>query len=332
MLQLKIDNHARAPIYRQISDQIVLLIRSGRLSDGDHLPTERDLALQLQVARGTVKKAYEILVQQNYVVASRGRGSVVKSGAAAVPAARHEQAAGRIAEAILALEDLGFSYREIADLFGLMLARRQEEVARFAIASVDCNPEALGIYQKQLAMLTHMSTSRILLSELRQAGSPDAMLAPFDIILTTANHYEELRQLAPGVAHKVVQVIVAPTQATLIALARLEAGGTAGIVHQSSRFFEIIVGWLKKSGFQGQAKGFNTGLGSAEELDSFVSDKATLIMPPGYAAQLAHDYLRVINRFRLNGGQLIDFDYQIERGSLLHLEDLIKSLLNKSRK
>jgi len=415
-LRLKIDESSEAPIYRQISEQIAALIKSGRLRRGEHLPPERELALQLKIARGTVKKAYESLVHQRYIVAARGRGSTVAldadstdyenepgagsgnslknagfsdmhsqqngqaeaadgqreraqggfsqvngirvrnglrpgaeelestsvraksaaieavAGSASAPLNRAEQADRMLTDAIIGLEDLGFNYKQINDLFGLMLARRREQVSRFAIASVDCNPEALGIYQKQLAMLTHMNTARILLTELHAAASADAMLEPFDLILTTSNHVDELRKMAPKMSGKVVPVIVAPTQATLIALARLETGSRAGVLHQSGRFFSIIRGWLQKSGFQGDVKGFNTELETAEELESFVSDRSVLVTPPGFAAQLSGEQLRVINRFRMNGGQLIDFEYQIERGSLLHLEELIRSLINKTRK
>ncbi len=410
-LRLKIDESSEAPIYRQISEQIAALIKSGRLRRGEHLPPERELALQLKIARGTVKKAYESLVHQRYIVAARGRGSTVAldpdtggsegqpgrnavtspdessaaaetrrktpgltdmrtqsqndhlldlrarnglrpepegrdaiaglsavsssgvaSGNVSIHPSRAEQADRMLTDAIIGLEDLGFNYKQINDLFGLMLARRREQVSRFAIASVDCNPEALGIYQKQLAMLTHMNTARILLTDLHAAASPDMMLEPFDLVLTTSNHVEELRELAPKMAGKVVPVIVAPTQATLIALARLETGSRAGVLHQSGRFFSIIRGWLQKSGFQGDVKGFNTELETAEELESFVSDRSVLVTPPGFAAQLSGEQLRVINRFRMNGGQLIDFEYQIERGSLLHLEELIRSLINKTRK
>ncbi|GAB1352236.1 hypothetical protein MASR1M12_09670 [Erysipelotrichia bacterium] len=76
-LRLKIDESSEVPIYRQISEQIAALIRSGRLRRGEHLPPERELALQLKIARGTVKKAYESLVNQRYIVAARGRGSTV---------------------------------------------------------------------------------------------------------------------------------------------------------------------------------------------------------------------------------------------------------------
>ncbi|PKL40301.1 MAG: hypothetical protein CVV41_19755 [Candidatus Riflebacteria bacterium HGW-Riflebacteria-1] len=354
MLPVKIDSSGQEPIYRQISSQIAALIRAGRLTPGQQLPPERELALQLKVARGTIKKAYEALVQQHYIVAARGRGSLVarnaqsagvdspneqvttdRSGQNAPGSAaisRIDLATRLIKENIYKLEDLGFSYREIADLFGLLLGRREEEMARFAIAAVDCNPETLGIFQSQLALLTHLTTARILFSDLREVPDPSAMLAPFDLILTTSNHIDELRRLAPAVADKAVPVVVAPSQNTLIALARLDNQCRAGVLYQSSRFFQIIGGWVKKSGFNGALAGIGYYTETPEEIEKFIDDKDVLIVPPGFVAQLSSELLHMINRFRQRGGQLIDFAYQIERGSLLHLEELIKNLLNRPGK
>lgn len=331
-MPVKIDSTAGVPIYRQISEQIAALISAGKLAEGDRLPPERELSEFLGVARGTVKKAYENLVYNRLVVAARGRGSVVAGTSVAAADNRQAMAAQRVTETILALEDLRFSYREIADLFGLMLVRRREEVSRFTIAAVDCNPEALGIYQKQLTMLTHMTTARIMLKELRESADADSILAPFDVILTTVNHIEELRQLAPTAAKKAVPVMVSPTQNTLISMARIDGRSRVGILYLSDRFREIISGWLKKSGFMSVAAGFDAETCSVDELELFVSNKDVLIVPPGYAAQLPAGMLQILNRFRMSDGQLIDFDYQIERGSLMHLEELIKNLLLQPRK
>ncbi|MDD3148883.1 MAG: GntR family transcriptional regulator, partial [Candidatus Riflebacteria bacterium] len=66
-LRLRIDPRSDSPIYRQISEQIASMVEAGKLRRGEHLPPERELALQLKIARGTVKKAYESLVQQRYI-------------------------------------------------------------------------------------------------------------------------------------------------------------------------------------------------------------------------------------------------------------------------
>ncbi len=339
---LAVSSSSSEPIYRQISAHIAGLIGSGNLGSGDRLPPERELAMTLGVARGTVKKAYEILVNQGLVVAARGRGSVVATHERHLPENRQEIAAHKLFQAIIELEDLNFSHREMADLFGLMLAQRREEVSRFTIAVVDCNSEALGIYQRQLALLTHMLTARFLLSELRDNPLVEETLTPFDLILTTGNHIDELRKLAPGVADKTVAVVVSPEKSTLISLARLSNSASVGVVFHSSRFNEIIGGWLKKSGYMAAVSGIqiaDAAVGAEQidektlrELESFVNSMQVLIVPPGYAARFPMSVLGLFNRFRAAGGQVIDFEYQIERGSLMHLEEMIKNLLRQKRK
>jgi GntR family transcriptional regulator/MocR family aminotransferase len=52
-------------------------IRAGRLHAGTRLPSSRDMAGQLGVARGTVSAAYDQLVAEGYLVAQRGSGTRV---------------------------------------------------------------------------------------------------------------------------------------------------------------------------------------------------------------------------------------------------------------
>lgn len=334
MMTLKIDNNLNVPVYKQIGRHVARLINSGRLAGGEQLPPERELAQRLKVARGTIKKAYEMLVQQKLIVATRGRGSIVVGGT--LPghetAGRMEQAQQKILATISDLETLNLSYREIAGLFSLCLAQREEEVAQFRIAAVDCNPEALGIYRQQIAMLTRMSLAQFLFADLESENSPEKVLEPFDLIITTSSHIEQLRSLVPGLAEKCVPVVVSPSSATLVALARIMANQKVGVVFQSKRFFEIISIWLKKSEFTGPVSGFAVEDCRAEDFAAFIGSCQVLIIPPGFAAGLSPALLQAISRYRQNAGVLIDFAYEIERGSLLHLEDLIKNLLNKARK
>ena len=50
-----------APAYRQVADSVEQMITSGRLSPGDWLPTETDLATQLGVNRSTVREGLRAL-------------------------------------------------------------------------------------------------------------------------------------------------------------------------------------------------------------------------------------------------------------------------------
>ncbi|GAA3872502.1 PLP-dependent aminotransferase family protein [Saccharothrix violaceirubra] len=62
---------------RAVESELRRAVRDGRLAPGTRLPSSRDLAAQLGVARGTVTSAYAQLVGEGYLVARRGSGTAV---------------------------------------------------------------------------------------------------------------------------------------------------------------------------------------------------------------------------------------------------------------
>lgn len=68
----------------QIRDQIAGLITTGALARGDRLPSVRQLATDLQVAPGTVAKAYRTLESDGSVVSRAGAGTRVSEQASSV--------------------------------------------------------------------------------------------------------------------------------------------------------------------------------------------------------------------------------------------------------
>ncbi|MGE0008804.1 MAG: PLP-dependent aminotransferase family protein [Parvibaculaceae bacterium] len=76
---LALSRKAGAPLAEQISNGIGAAILEGRLAAGARLPSWRDLAAQLGVARGTVKAAYERLADDRLIVASGPRGTHVSN-------------------------------------------------------------------------------------------------------------------------------------------------------------------------------------------------------------------------------------------------------------
>src|ERR1039457_6406748 len=82
MLELtNLDPGSQIPLYRQIFDQIRLLIDSGRLEAGRKLPPTRELAGQLGLNRATVSAAYELLEADGLITGHVGGGSFVASPA-----------------------------------------------------------------------------------------------------------------------------------------------------------------------------------------------------------------------------------------------------------
>lgn len=77
-------------LYRVIADQIAGRIRAGEFPRGGRLPSERELAEQLQVSRASIREALIALEIEGYVEVRVGTGVFVTAvREAAVPAAGH---------------------------------------------------------------------------------------------------------------------------------------------------------------------------------------------------------------------------------------------------
>lgn len=69
---LVVDPSHPLPSYEQVREQIVRMIVSGTLAAGTRLPTIRQLANDLGLAKGTIERAYEQLEAES-MIETRGR-------------------------------------------------------------------------------------------------------------------------------------------------------------------------------------------------------------------------------------------------------------------
>lgn len=76
-MELYISNAGQEPIYAQITRQIKEQILSGKLKEGDALPSIRLLAKELRISVITTKRAYEDLETEGFIVTQPGKGSFV---------------------------------------------------------------------------------------------------------------------------------------------------------------------------------------------------------------------------------------------------------------
>ncbi len=85
-----IDSRSAIPVYEQLKRQIVLRIVSGRLDDGDKLPSIRELAAALRINPNTVAKTYRQLETDGFVTSRKGLGVFVSAGARELRSDRNE--------------------------------------------------------------------------------------------------------------------------------------------------------------------------------------------------------------------------------------------------
>ena len=74
---IKINTLSQIPLYLQLRNRIVKGIGKGELTEGESLPTVRQMAADLGINTMTVSKAYQLLKAEGFIETDRRKGSVV---------------------------------------------------------------------------------------------------------------------------------------------------------------------------------------------------------------------------------------------------------------
>lgn len=76
-MKLIISNSSRVPIYEQIRNEIIKQILEDELLEDELLPSIRNLAQDIRISVMTIKKAYDELEREGYIVSVQGKGTFV---------------------------------------------------------------------------------------------------------------------------------------------------------------------------------------------------------------------------------------------------------------
>ena len=113
-MKLSLSKSSDVPLRQQLAEQIIFLITTGKLREGEELPSVRALARQVNVHYNTVSEAYQDLVQRHWV--SRQRGSQLVVGANAGSKQKHPFSLDElINRTIERARDMGFSLQELTE-------------------------------------------------------------------------------------------------------------------------------------------------------------------------------------------------------------------------
>lgn len=327
--KIKIDRTLETPIYKQIIEQMILLIKKGYLKSGNKIPPERELANILSTSRGTVTKAYAELERNNFIEVVQGKGSFVSMKQDILDESRKERAIRLIGDTIKELESLNFTYREISIFFDIMLMDREEQRKRIQIATIDCNPEALAIFEKQLSYISDVKIEKFFLD--KDLRDKQKIIEAFDLIITTYNHYDDVKNSISGIEDKLVKAAVSPSQETIINIAKIKENKKIGIISISTKFNEIICSTLKSFNIKDRdvSSAFEKDI-NKDKLVSYINDKQYLIIP--MYSLINEKYRDMLDEFKNSGGEIICFEYQIERGTMIFIEEkIIRMMKNKNQ-
>jgi GntR family transcriptional regulator len=119
----------KRPIYLQIMDQIKQRVAVGDWSEGQPIPSIRQLAADLQVSVITVKRAYLELEREGVIVTQQGKGSQVAPNPGLGTRLQEEELKKHLEQAIRLAEMLGLRPKELEGRLRETGDRRMEREA-----------------------------------------------------------------------------------------------------------------------------------------------------------------------------------------------------------
>ena len=121
-MKLIINNASMQPIYEQFVSQIKTMIMNGELQEQESLTSVRALARELKVSALTVKKAYDALEEEGFIITVHGKGSFVAcANQELMLEEKKKEVESDLEMCIRKGRSCGMSRQELTELFQLVL-------------------------------------------------------------------------------------------------------------------------------------------------------------------------------------------------------------------
>lgn len=121
-MHIILNNSSMIPIYEQLLDQVKREIISGALKENEVLPSVRALSAELRISSLTVKKAYDRLEEEGFVITVHGKGTYVAATDMQLAAeARRKAVEDELAVSIQRAAAIGLSKEEIKEIVQIIL-------------------------------------------------------------------------------------------------------------------------------------------------------------------------------------------------------------------
>ena len=121
-MHIILNNSSMIPIYEQLMDQVKNAIISGELKENESLPSVRALSGKLKISALTVKKAYDHLEEEGFVVTVHGMGTFVAATDRQLAVeARKKAVEDEFSQAIEKAKAIGLTCEEIREMIEIIL-------------------------------------------------------------------------------------------------------------------------------------------------------------------------------------------------------------------
>lgn len=120
-MRIIINNSSMIPIYSQIIQQIKAQIADGTLIENEALPSVRALSRDLNISALTVKKAYDELEAEGFVITVHGKGTYVNSNNSEyIKESRLKEVEDDLKTAVEKAASYGISREELLEMFDML--------------------------------------------------------------------------------------------------------------------------------------------------------------------------------------------------------------------
>ena len=127
-MKIKISNLSSVPIYQQVATQIKSNILKGSLKYNDQLPSIRSLAKELEVGIITVKKSYEVLLQEELIYSKGAVGYFVNDiDLATILTIKKEEYLDELKSIIDKAVNDGLNINDIKEIFNSVLEEKSND-------------------------------------------------------------------------------------------------------------------------------------------------------------------------------------------------------------
>lgn len=318
-MEIALDYSAPTPLYRQLAECLRGEIQSGLRPPGSRMPAEDELVRQADVSKGTVKSAYAMLRREGLLTAVRGSGTYVCDSSVS-RAVRDPQA--QIRQFFAAACGSGESTADAFRLFRRQLDLVYANASAACVALIGCNWEALHPITRQLEEILGLRIVPYLLGDLLEGRQE--ISSQCQLILTTHQHYLDVVRYAGRLGVDIAELAIKEGDLTVAALSKLPKDRPVCIVYRSESYLNSVRSSLRFLSFDHPISFVSEE--RLEALEECAAKQISLILPPDYTEHTVAAALQIIERARKNGCHLISFQYEVEQGSLLHLQNRLESV------
>nr|WP_279232907.1 GntR family transcriptional regulator [Haloimpatiens lingqiaonensis] len=321
-MEIKIDKKSGVPLYIQVKNQIMESIKRGLLKVGYKMPTERELAQQLNVSRNTISSAYNDLEQEGVLKSYQGKGTFVAEEAVTW---KDQNIKERIVKFIdLGLEEsmeIGMDPDSFLELVKQRVKEKKELMSKLAAIYVECNIEQARMFSKQLTKISGVRVEPLTINDLKEmSDDTKEKVEQAQIIIATFNHVNEVMELTKEKRKEVLGVAINPNLGTIVKIARYPEHTKFGFICISEEFMFKVKGALDGAGL-GNIDITYSNSKDEGEIRKIIDNSEVIIVSPG-----KHKMVKSLNK---DGKEIIEFLYNLDSDSVKALKSKIIELKYK---